>query len=98
MVCSIEALVQVLQLRAQVVNVLVEVLEGSVSKMRETKSEFLTSSEKPGISYGMRVGQRSCVRIFEIGVAGIRSVTTRNRLPIGNAGTKRLALVSLELA
>jgi len=58
MVCRIEALVQVHQLCAQVLDVPVKVLEGFVSEVEERRSDVLTSSEKPGMSYGVGVGQR----------------------------------------
>ena len=58
MVCRIEALVQVHQLCAQVLDVPVKILEGFVSEVEERRSGGLTSSEKPGISYGAGVGQR----------------------------------------
>jgi hypothetical protein len=51
-ICRIEAFVQKLQLRAQVLDVCVQVLETIVSGVKEVRSVALTSSEKPVILYG----------------------------------------------
>jgi hypothetical protein len=75
MVCRIEAFIQELQLCAQILNVLVKVLEGFVSERGEKRSVILTSSENPvmldasGGKSGFPgfVGQRFKLRIGEAG-------------------------------
>jgi hypothetical protein len=56
-VCRIEAFIQELQLSAEVLNVVIKVLDSCVSGMRKERSSNLTSSEKPVILCGM--GERT---------------------------------------